>query len=99
MCLDTMPVFDRHTGINIVSWLEKLAEFGIDPTRVIGFVHDSGANIKLSGQILHEKYGWSSLNCAGHDIQLCIKDGLKIDVIDRAVGAARKLVEHLKKVN
>ena len=48
VCLGTMPVFDRHTGINIASWLEeKLAEFGIDPIRVVVYVHDSGSNIKL----------------------------------------------------
>ena len=91
ICLGTMPVSDR-------SWIEdKLAEFSIDPVRVVGFVHDSGSNIKLSGQLLHEKYGWASESCAGHDIQLCLKDGLQIAVVDRAIGAARRLVEHLKK--
>ena len=50
ICLGTTPVSDRHTGVNIVSWIEdKLAEFSIDPVRVVGFVHDSGSNIKLSG--------------------------------------------------
>lgn len=100
VCLGTMPVSDRHTGVNIVSWIEdKLAEFSIDPVRVVGFVHDSASNMKLSGQLLHEKYGWASESCAGHDIQLCLKDGLQIDVVDRAIGAARRLVEHFKKVN
>ena len=98
ICLGTIPVSDRHTGVNIVSWIEdKLAEFSIDPVRVVGFVHDSGSNIKLSGQLLHEKYGWASESCAGHDIQLCLKDGLQIAVVDRAIGAARRLVEHFKK--
>ena len=63
--LGTKPLDERHTGENIVTWMEEmLAEFSIGTSKVVAFVHDSGSNINLAGFLLHDKYGWYTEACA-----------------------------------
>ena len=77
--LGTKPHPDRHTGENITIWIEEmLATFSVSTDNVCAFVHDSGSNIRLPGQLLHDKYGWYTEACAGHTLQLCVKAGLEI---------------------
>ena len=98
VCLGTIPVFERHTGENISSWIEEILEkFGISAQKIVSFVHDNGSNFVRAGKILTEKFEWSSESCAGHDLQLCIKAGLEVNEIQEVVSAARRLVEHFKK--
>lgn len=97
-CLTTMPLHDRHTASNIAEWLEQaVARFEIPPSKIIAIVHDNGANIVAAANILEEKHGWSSVRCTGHTLQLVINTALKHPSIEKAVGAARCLVEHFKK--
>ena len=57
--LGTKPLTDRHTGENITIWIEELlATFSISTDNVSAFANDSGSNIRLAGQLLHDKYGW-----------------------------------------
>ena len=94
----TLPVTEQHTGGNISSWIEeKLRKFDISMQKIVSFVHDNGSNFFRAGNLLTEKFEWSSESCAGHDLQLCIKAGLEINESQRVVVAARKLVEHFKK--
>ena len=98
--LGTLPVTERHTGDNISSWIEEmLRKFDISTRKIVSFVHDNGSNFVRAGNLLTEKFEWSSESCVGHDLQLCIKAGLEINESQCVVGAARKLVEHLKRVN
>ncbi|KAF1377125.1 hypothetical protein PFLUV_G00197320 [Perca fluviatilis] len=98
ICLTTMPLQDRHTASNIAEWLEQVvARFEIPPSKIIAIVRDNGANIVAAANILEEKHGWSSVRCTGHTLQLVINAALKHPSIDKAVGAARCLVEHFKK--
>ncbi|XP_053268172.1 tRNA (cytosine(38)-C(5))-methyltransferase isoform X1 [Pleuronectes platessa] len=98
ICLTTMPLQDRHTGSNIAEWLEEVvARFEIPPSNIIAVVHDNGANVVAAARILEEKNGWSSVRCTGHTLQLVINAALKHPSIEKAVGAARCLVEHFKK--
>uniref|UniRef100_G3PNR8 Uncharacterized protein n=1 Tax=Gasterosteus aculeatus TaxID=69293 RepID=G3PNR8_GASAC len=93
ICLTTMPLQDRHTASNIAEWLEQVvARFEIPPRKIIAIVHDNGANIVAAANILEEKHG-----CTGHTLQLVINAALKYPGIEKAVGAARRLVEHFKK--
>ena len=47
--LGTKPLTDRHTGENIIIWIEKmLATFSITMDNVSPFVHDSGSDIHLA---------------------------------------------------
>ena len=74
-----------------------LATFSISTDNVSAFIHDSGSNIRLAGQLLHDKYGWYTESCAGHTFQLCVKAGLEIRFIEIAIAAARCLVTHSRK--
>ena len=95
--LGTKPLTDRHTDENITIWIEELlATFSISTDNVSAFVHNSGSNIRLAGQ-LHDKYGWYTEACAGHTLQLCVKAGLEIRSIEIAIAAARRLVTHFLK--
>ena len=42
------------------------------------------------------EYGWESVKCAAHCLQLCVEDGLKINSIARLLGASQKLVSHIR---
>lgn len=59
-------------------------------------VHNNGANIVAAAKLLEEKHGWTGIPCTGHILRL-INAALKNTGIERAVGAARCLVEHFKK--
>ncbi|KAL3980064.1 doublesex- and mab-3-related transcription factor 3 [Sarotherodon galilaeus] len=96
--LDTMPLEERHTGANIVTWMEEvLTKFDILPAKIKAVVHDSGSNMVAAMRPLEEKYGWASIRCAGHTLQLIVNTALKETTISRALGAARQLVEHFKR--
>ena len=87
--LETQVFPEHHTGCNISNKLQSIVKsFDIDSGSVIALVHDQGANIQLCGNLLFEKVGWESINCAAHKLQLCIDEGLKDPTIARAVGAA-----------
>ena len=96
--LGTKPLSDRHTGEHIVTWMEEmLAEFSIGTDKVVAFVHDSGSNINLAGRLFSDKHGWYTEACAGHTLQLCVKAGLQIRMIEVTIAAARRLVKHFRK--
>ncbi|XP_074535564.1 E3 SUMO-protein ligase ZBED1-like [Halichoeres trimaculatus] len=98
LCLTTMPLEERHTGPNIASWIEEaLARFEIPANKIVGIVHDNGSNIVLAANILNKKYGWMSVRCAGHTLQLVVNHALKQTQITKTLGAARCLVAHFRK--
>ena len=45
---------------------------------------------------MKNEFGWESMNCAAHCLQLCVEDGLKVNTIARLLGVAQKLVSHFK---
>ena len=63
-------------------------------------VRDKARNMQLSSRILKEKSQetdqFESVSCNGHRLQLCLKNGLSTDVIDRMVKCSSKLVRHFK---
>lgn len=96
--LATMPLEERHSGVNIMTWLEEvIAKYDILPTKIKAVVHDNGSNIVAAMQMLEEKHGWASVRCSGHTLQLIVNNALKEPSISRAVGAARHLVEHFRR--
>lgn len=96
--LATMPLEDRHTAANIMTWMEEvIKKFDIHPTKIKAVVHDNGSNMVAAMRMLEEQHSWASVRCAGHTLQLVINSTLKEPSISRAVGAARNLVEHFKK--
>ncbi|CAJ1057872.1 PREDICTED: zinc finger BED domain-containing protein 1-like, partial [Xyrichtys novacula] len=99
VCLTTLPLQDRHTASNIADWLEEVvAKYEIPVTRVAAIVHDNGANIVGAARLLEEKHGWMSVRRTGHTLQLAVNTAIKAhQSTERALGAARSLVEHFHK--
>ncbi|RXM92225.1 Zinc finger BED domain-containing protein 1 [Acipenser ruthenus] len=96
--LTSKPLTERHTGGNIVAWVEEvLKKFEISPAQVAALVRDNGSNVVSTANKLSELHGWLSVSCAGHSLQLTINNALKNITIERAIGAARSVVEHFKK--
>lgn len=53
--LSTMPLEERHTGANIMTWMEDvLTKFDILPTKIKAVGHDSGSNKVAAMQLLEE---------------------------------------------
>jgi len=58
--LSTMPLEERHTGANIMTWMEEvLIKFDILLTKMK--VHDSGSNMVAAMRLLEDKRGWASI--------------------------------------
>ena len=91
-------LLERHTGENIVTWVEeKLTEFNVLTENMVAFVHDNGSNIDLAGRLLCDKYGWYTEACAGHTLQLCVKAGLRIRPVEIVIAASHHLVKRFHK--
>ena len=86
---------DRHTGAAIAIKLQEIiANFKVEPTKVVAIVHNQASNMELSLSILQEHHSTESIRCSGHCLQLCLKAALSISAINRLLGDARKLVGH-----
>ncbi|MGH0146677.1 UNVERIFIED_CONTAM: hypothetical protein FKN15_039620 [Acipenser sinensis] len=93
--LATNPLAERHTGENIVTWIEEvLNKFELEASCISALVYDNGANMVAAARKLKDKFSWANISCAGHTIQLVVNNALKVTTIDHTVGAARCLVEH-----
>jgi hypothetical protein len=66
---------------------------------VVGIVHYQASNLTLTAELLEADSNMISLSCAAHKLQLCIEEGLSINNISCAIGAARKLLGHLNHSN
>ena len=87
--LMTAGMPEHDTGVNIADRLTGTAkEWGIASTQVSALVHDNAANAVNAAEITN----WPHFGCVGHTIQLAIKSGLEISVINRLISAGRKLV-------
>ncbi|XP_065892775.1 E3 SUMO-protein ligase ZBED1-like [Dysidea avara] len=81
---------------NISSTIKEVLEsYEIADRTVSSIVRDQGSNMRRATDLLQIEKGWAGVNCSAHILQLCISDGFKNNTsIDRALGAARKLVGH-----
>ena len=93
--LATSPFPGHHTGVNIADKLKEIvSSYDLETSCLIALVHDQGSNMELAGELLEKEIICESLSCAAHRLQLCIEEGLRVNAISRAIGAARKLVGH-----
>ncbi|XP_034147378.1 zinc finger BED domain-containing protein 4-like [Esox lucius] len=98
LTLATMPLEERHTGVNIATWLEEVVtKFNISLDSIKAVVHDNGSNVVAALKLLAEKHNWVSVRCTGHTLQLVVNHSLKETSISKALGAARTLVEHFRR--
>ena len=95
--LQTTNFPENHTADNICEKLQEiLSNFNVSCSKVVSIVHNQGSNMQCCGQRMKSEFGWESTNCAAHMIQLCVEDGLKLNTIERLLGACQKLVGHFK---
>ena len=96
LVLATRPMDVRHTAENVSQHAAAIAEeFGISG-KVVGIVHDEAPNMVAAARILAEKDSkWSSLVCAAHRLQTCLKHAIdSSSPVQKLLAAARKLVTH-----
>lgn len=87
LVLATKEVLQSHTGDNLAAWLEAiLLDYEIAPAQVIATVTDNSTNMVSACSDLNEKYRWVEVRCLTHKLQLCVKDGLDISQVKRAIG-------------
>ena len=69
-----MPLEERHTAANIMTWMEELIEkFNILLAKIKAVVHDNGSNMVAAMRMLEEKHGWVSVRCTGQTLQLIVR--------------------------
>ena len=86
--LQTTNFPENHTADNICEKLQEiLSNFNVSCSKVVSIVHDQGSNMQCCGRRMKSEFGWESMNCAAHMIQLCVEDGLKLNTIERLLGA------------
>ena len=96
-CVLETPGFpERYTGQRIADKLREIMQRYCLGEKVSAVVHDQAANMELALKILEEDEGWESLKCSAHCLQLCLKDSLSVNAIDRLIGATQKLVGHFR---
>ena len=86
----TMEMAERHTGTDRLTKMAK--EWDISHRRISAIVHDNAPNAVLGAELTD----WPHFGCVAHTLQLCVKSGLDLPVIDHLTAASRKLVGHFK---
>ena len=92
--LETLTFPERHTGGNIADKLKGVGERWGITHKVIIVSHDQGSNMEAAMEVLTNDCNWQSLPCCAHRLQLCLLAGLKINAIDKLIGAVKKIVSH-----
>jgi len=92
--LETLAFPERHTGGNIADKLKGVGERWGITHKVIIVSHDQGSNMEAAMEVLTNDCNWQSLPCCAHRLQLCLLAGLKINAIDKLIGAVKKIVSH-----
>ena len=89
-CLDTVPLFEDHTGQNLANDLQDLrANWELKAERLVVTATDNGLNFVLAFQLLE----YPRLSCFGHNLDLAINKSLQLDRVQRAIARCHSLVE------
>jgi len=76
--LQTTNFPENHTADNICERLQEiLSNVHVSCNKIVSIVHDQGSNMQACARRMKSEFGWESINCAAHRIQLCVEDGLK----------------------
>ena len=87
--LATKHVTERHTGANIAEEVRSIIDdYSLQDVACI--THDNAANMELAMQHL----GLPHLGCAGHTLQLCVHDGLKLPELSKTLARCRNIVAY-----
>lgn len=89
-CLDTVPLFEDHTGQNLASAFQGiLVNWELKAENLVVTTTDNGSNFVLAFQLLE----YPRLSCFGHNLDLVINKSLQLDQVHRAITRCHSLVE------
>ena len=89
-CLDTVPLFEDHTGQNIAeAILDILENWGLNRENLVATTTDNGSNFIAGMGVLE----CTRISCFGHNLDLAINKSLSITRVKRAIGRCHTLVE------
>ena len=89
-CLNTVPLFEDHTGQNITEALEDILDnWELSPENLVATTTDNGSNFVAGFAALD----WTRISCFGHNLNLAINKSLNIDHVQRAIRQCHTLVE------
>ncbi len=89
-CLDTVPMYDDHTGQNISdALLDVLENWELKQDKVVAITTDNGANVVAALRNL----GVARISCFGHNLDLAIKKALIVPRVKQALARCHALVE------
>ncbi|XP_040298278.1 E3 SUMO-protein ligase ZBED1-like [Bufo bufo] len=95
--LETQHVLPTKTDDNLTERLYLvLTEFGLSSNLVLCVVYDRSVSLTAHAQSLKDTYGWASLCCTSHVLQLCVQAGLEVQEVKEVLGAARGLVSYFQ---
>ncbi|XP_069842782.1 E3 SUMO-protein ligase ZBED1-like [Dendropsophus ebraccatus] len=95
--LETQHVLRNKTDSSLADQLHSvLKEFGLSSNLVSCVVHDRAASMSAHAQAFKDMFGWASLCCTSHVLQLCVQAGLEVQEVKEALGAARGLVSYFQ---
>ena len=90
--LATRLIDERHSGINIAKAISDIAaDFEIESIPCL--VTDNAANMSVAAK----EAGLAHTGCFAHTLQLCVEQGLKLNPVAKALGAARKVVAYFNR--
>ena len=81
-CLETVPIFEDHTGQNIADAITDVLEnWELSPKKLVAFTTDSWSNIVSAFHILD----LLRISCFGHNFDLAIRKSLNDPKIQKAL--------------
>lgn len=88
-CLDTVALFEDHTGENIVqSVSDILTNWELGTKNLVAATTNSGSNVIFAFRTL----GWLRVSCFGHNLDLAVKKALSSTKIQRALARCHSVV-------
>ena len=88
-CLDTVPVFEDHTGQNLAETvLDILGNWELQSEQLVCTTTDNGSNFIAAFETLE----WPRISCFGHNLDLAVNKALNIQRVQRAIGRCHTLV-------
>ena len=89
-CLDTVPLFEDHTGQNIAEAIDDILEnWGLSKEKLVAITTDNGSNFVAGMAILE----CTRISCFGHNLDLAINKSLNITRVQRAIKRCHTLIE------
>ena len=90
-CLETIPLFEDHTGKNIVDTISDImANWELKSEQLVSTTTDNGSNF-VAGFRQHQEL-WIRLSCFGHCLDLAINKSLAIIRVQRVLARCKSLV-------